>query len=429
MHRGEHLAHLLLVTTGETGVARSSWQLLVDRRFGSFIVGKTLAFTGVWIHNVVAVVLAWQITGSATWVAVVSVVQFVPQIVLAPIVGPLADRSSRGRLVAYGRLFCIVGSGGLALWIWIVGADAVSIEAILLSTLVVGTGFAVSGPAMQAMVPDLVERSEVGRAVALDSMPTMFGRAAGPAIGALLAAVAGPAVALVVAALGHLVFGAVAAVIARGDAATSAALADGRFRDGLAYIRRNPVVMLLLAGVTAVGMGADPVVTLAPAIAHDLGGSDALVGYLGSAFGIGAVLGSVASTFLGSGVRQSWTPAVGLTILGLGLVVVPFVSSPWAVCACFLVAGVGFTIAFAGCTSLLHRVVPSTMRGRVMALWLIAFMGTRPIAAVFNGVVADAFGTGAALVSLGLAVALTGLLCLPVMLRRSTPAESSSAGS
>lgn len=404
--------------TTHPAAGRSSWQLLADRRFGSFILGKTLAFVGVWIHNVVAAVLAWQITSSATWVAVVSVVQFLPQVLLAPIVGPMADRSSRGRLVAYGRVFCFSGSAGLALWVGIAGAEGAGILGLLVTTLVVGIGFAVSGPAMQAMVSDLVEPEEVGRAVGLDSLPTMLGRAVGPAIGALLAAFVGPVAALATAAGGHIAFGLIAMALARGEARWETVEDGGRFRAGLAYIRRNPVVILLLLGVTAVGIGADPVVTLAPALADDHGAGDEFVGYFGSAFGVGAVVGSFVSTSLSGGRAAPLAPVAGLVVLGAGLATIPLMPSAWAVCACFLMGGIGFTLALSGSTAGLHRVVPASMRGRVMSLWLIAFMGTRPLAAVINGVLADAFGTGVALVVMGGFVAATAVLCLPSVLRR-----------
>ncbi|WP_162794505.1 MFS transporter [Nocardioides houyundeii] len=399
---------------------RSTWGLLTDRHFGPFLLGKTLSFTGVWIHNVVAAVLAWQLTHSATWVAIVSVAQFAPQIVLAPIAGPLADRASRARLVAYGRVFCLLGSGGLALWVWVAGYDRIEIWAVLLTTLTLGVGFAVSGPAMQAMVSDLVEPSEVGRAVALDTMPTMLGRAVGPAIGALLAAFVGPAAALAVAAGGHLAFGIIAALLSRRERPHEVSTGGGGFREGLAYVRSNPVVIFLLLGVTAVGMGADPVVTLAPAIADGLGGGQALVGFLGSAFGAGAVVGGVVSTLSGGGSRAAAAPAFGLLVLGLGLSAVPLTQTPWAVSACFGVAGLGFTIALSGCTAMLHRVVPAGVRGRVMSLWLVAFLGTRPIASVVDGVLADSFGVSTALVVLGLGVAATGVLCSPRVLTRMT---------
>ncbi len=407
-----------MTTTSDAG--RSSWQLIRDPRFGSFILGKTLAFIGVWIHNVVAAVIAWEITHSATWVAIVSVVQFLPQILLAPVVGPMADRSSRGRQVAYGRVFCVAGSGGLAIWLWITGVGDIGIWPVLLMTFTVGVGFAISGPAMQAMVPDLVEPVEVGRAVGLDSVPTMLGRAAGPAIGALLLAFAGAATALGVAMIGHLVFGVIGVLLARDEVPREISPDGGGFVDGLRYIRRHPVVILLLLGVTGVGMGADPVVTLAPALAHDLGGSDALVGYFGSAFGIGAVLGSVISAAVGGGSRPTMAPVAGLLVMGAGLAVIPLMPTPWGVCLAFLVSGVGFTVALAGCTTSLHRVVPTSMRGRVMSLWVIAFMGTRPVAAIVNGVLADGFGTGVALVTMGLFVAGTGALCLPRVLQHAS---------
>jgi MFS family permease len=405
---------------GNPPAPRSTRALLADRRFGPFVLGKGLAFTGVWIHNVVAALLAWQLTHSATWVAAVSVVQFLPQVVLAPITGPLTDRSSRGRLVAYGRVFCVLGTGGLGLWLWIVGMDEAGITAVLIGSLVTGIGFAVSGPAMQAMVPDLVRQNEVGRAVAIDSVPTMFGRAAGPAIGAVLATTVGSPSALGIAALGHIVFAVITVFIARGDKPARAASAGGGFVDGLRYIRRNPVVALLLLGVTAVGLGADPVVTLAPAIAHDLGASETLVGGIGSAFGVGALLGSAIATVFNSGRRLMLAPVVGLSGLAAGLAVVPLLHTPVAVCVAFFLGGIGFTVAFSGCTAMLHQVVPAAMRGRVMSLWLIAFMGSRPLASVLNGVLADAFSTGVAMVVLAAIVAIAAAACLPAMLRRLT---------
>lgn len=399
---------------------RSTWGLLADRRFGPFVLGKGLAFTGVWIHHIVTAVLAWQFTHSAVWVAAVSVVHFIPQVVLAPVIGPLSDRSSRGRLVAYGRLFCIAGTGGLGAWLWLMGEDRTGITGVLLFSLVAGIGFSVSGPAMQAMVSDLVRPNEVGRAVAIDSVPTMFGRAAGPAIGAVLATTLGSPAALGIAALGHVFFGVVAVLIARNDAPTRAATEGGGFREGLGYIRRNPVVALLLLGVTAVGLGADPVVTLAPAIAHEMHAPEAFVGYIGSAFGVGALLGSAVSAVFNNGGRLQKAPVLGLTGLALGSLAVPFLPSPTAVCVAFFLAGIGFTIAFSGCTAMLHQVVPAAMRGRVMSLWLIAFMGSRPLASVLNGVVADTLGADWAMVMMAVIVGIAAVLCLPAMLRRAT---------
>lgn len=350
-------------------------------------------------------------------VALVSVAQFAPQILLAPVAGPLADRSSRGRLVSYGRVFCIAGSGALAVWVAITGVGALPIGAVLATSFVTGAGFAISGPAMQAMVPDLVEPHEVGRAVGIDSFPIMLGRAVGPALGGLMSAYAGPAIALGFATFGHIVFGVVALLIARNDAARSPAGEGGRFRDGLAYIKHHPVVAVLLLGVTAVGLGADPVVTLAPALAHDLGSTDALVGYIGSAFGVGALIGSAIATTIGPRTRE-WAPSSGLLVLGLGLALAPAGGGAWSLCIGFLLAGIGFTVALSGCTTMLHQSVPVTMRGRIMSLWVIAFMGTRPVASVINGVLADSIGAGWAMVALGGFVVAVAALALPASLRR-----------
>ena len=103
------------VSESTTRRPRNSIGLLTDPLFGTIFWGKLLVGIGVWLHNLVAVVLTFQITGSAMWVGVVSAVQFAPQILLSPIGGKYADRGYLVSLVVSGRIICMAGSGGLAL--------------------------------------------------------------------------------------------------------------------------------------------------------------------------------------------------------------------------------------------------------------------------------------------------------------------------
>ena len=125
-------------------------------------------------------------------VGVVSIVQFVPLIVLSPLGGLLADRLGIMRLMILGRLVSAAGSGSLAVVLVIVPAGVPStLWPVIASALVVGTGFALGSPAMQAVVPSLVPSRDLPTAVALDNMPLMLGRTVGPMIGAVVVGVAG----------------------------------------------------------------------------------------------------------------------------------------------------------------------------------------------------------------------------------------------
>ncbi len=103
--------------------ARSSWQLLKDPVFGPFFTGKLLSTAGIWIHNIVAAILAWELSHSALVVGLVSVAQFGPQLLFAPLSGAMADRGDRRRQLVLGRLIAAFGSGGLGVWIAVVGVD------------------------------------------------------------------------------------------------------------------------------------------------------------------------------------------------------------------------------------------------------------------------------------------------------------------
>jgi hypothetical protein len=144
--------------------------------------GKLLSTAGIWIHNIVAAILAFQLTRSAFVVGLVSVAQFAPAAALRA-----AQRRHRRprrptRQLVLGRLIAAAGSGGLALWIALVGVDGLPGAApVVGAALVVGIGFVVGGPAMHALLPTLVRPGELASAIALNSVPFTVARAGGPA--------------------------------------------------------------------------------------------------------------------------------------------------------------------------------------------------------------------------------------------------------
>lgn len=165
---------------------RSLPRLLIDPVFGSFIVGKLMSTCGVWIHNIAAAILAYQLSGSAFVVGLVSVFQFVPQLLLAPLSGVQADRGDRRRQIVTGRVIVSIGSGSLAAWILLAGVDGLpGAWPVVLIAVVVGVGFVIGGPAMNAVIPSMVRPSELSSAMGLNFFPVTIGRAIGPALGAL----------------------------------------------------------------------------------------------------------------------------------------------------------------------------------------------------------------------------------------------------
>lgn len=401
------------VEPGAGAPGRTGRQLLVDPVFGPFVAGKLLSTVGVWMHNIAAAIVVFELTGSALLVGAVSVGQFLPQLVLTPFSGARADRGDRRRQVIVGRLVTASGSAGLVLWSLTVGLTGVGgAVAVIVAATVVGIGFALGGPAMGAIVPSLVPRSELASAVALSAAPFTIARVTGPALGAIVVATAGATVAFALAAAANLLFAAVVRWLPV-DLAPRRIARDTSIRAGWRYVRADAALAGLLVGVATIGVGADPMITLTPSIAASLGMGSSFVGVLASSFGIGAaaaflMLGVLRRRF---GLERLATGGIAVLALGMGLLAAA-PTSTFAVAAA-VIGGTGMTIGLTSITTLVQQRVPDELRGRVMALWSVAFLGSRPIAASTTGAVADAVSVTAALLvvvavlAVGVAVTLS----------------------
>src|SRR5690606_27384121 len=153
---------------------------------------------------------------------------------------------------------------------------------------VVRTGYAIGGPAMHSLRPTLVRRSELATAVALNHLPPTIARPARPMLAALLLVTAGPTVAFGFTFVANLLYAAVLIVLPFHRPREALSRREGSVRAGFAHLRTDPAVAFLLLAVLALGFGADPVVTLTPALSDALGHGEALVGTFASAFGLGA---------------------------------------------------------------------------------------------------------------------------------------------
>jgi len=398
---------------GEPPHPRGSFRLLADPTFGPFFAGKLLSTAGIWVHNIVAAILAYELSGSAFVVGMVSVAQFGPQLLFAPLSGALADRGDRRRQVILGRLIAAAGSGSLAIAIWVAGVDGLpGAWVVVLAALIVGIGFVVGGPAMNALIPALVRPNELAAAVALNSIPFTVARAGGPAVGALIAATAGPASAFALAAATNVVF-ALMLLPLHIETRARANGADRRVRAGIAYLREDRAIWLLLVGVAAIGVGADPVITLTPSLSAGFGAGSTLVGLFASSFGVGAGLAFTVLGPLRRGLGLSRLATLGLGLLATGLLATALSPAPAFAVVALGVGGSGMTMSLTSLSTQLQQRLPDELRGRVMALWSVAFLGSRPIAAGVNGGLADMTSPALAFGVVAVVVAIAAWFCRP----------------
>lgn len=411
----------------ETG--RSVWSLMADRRFGPYFWGNVIANAGFWGTGVAAVVVTYQMTRSAQLVGLVTVLQFAGPLLLAPVGGTLADRFDRRTLLmltqTLSALFLLSLSVVLAAG---VGGEDNPVPIFVTCTLL-GISLAVADPARHALVPTLVPRVDIPTAVSLNTVTFNVGRAVGPAVIGLLLTVSSPAATFAAAAAGPLVLVACMAFVPRGQARSGP---RGAALGGVTYLRQHPRLIALLAGVTATGFASDPVITLVPLLVPDLLASvdrglgiteEALaVGLMASAFGVGAVSMVVPLQLIHRRLGLRSSGIAGLAILAATMLALSLAPSVVAGMAIVLVAGAGYLLALTAFTSALQVAIPDELRGRIMAIWGMCFLGSRPLAAQVDATVAH---LGSARLALGVAVVVAAgaAVLIAVVLRpdRGTP--------
>jgi MFS family permease len=399
---------------------RSTPALLRDARFGPYVVGQWLTNTGNWFHNVAAGIVVFQLTGSNTMVGVVGGLQFVFTLLLAPLAGSLSDRVDRRRLLLGAQLVGLLGALLLAGAMLTVGLEALGgVWPVFAATAVIGVGYAVSIPTIQAFVPSLVPRVDLPQAIALNSVTFNLARAVGPGLAGLLVAAAGAGFSFGVNALSFAAFALVLVWIGRGQGrpAPRPPSEDPSPLAGLRLARRDPLVATVLLATIALGFATDPVTTLAPALAERLGRGEWLVGAIGSAFGGGATASAFLVRRLRSTVGARWQAVGGLGVLGVGIGVAGVAGTVPLLLVGVAVAGAGFIQGISQLNTTLQLHVDDDVRGRVMALWSVAFLGVRPVAALLDGVVADVAGLTAAM-SLSAVLAIGSAAALWLTRRR-----------
>ena len=374
---------------------------------------------GIWIYSIVAAIVVWDLTRSTLLVGLVSAAQFAPQLLLAPWSGARADRGDRTHQLMLGW--------GIMAAITLILAAAFSIGAIngtsgaalvILGTLISGVGIVIGLPPQHALVPSIVRDGELPLAIALNSLPATIARAGGPALGAALLTYAGGAIAMAVVASMFGCFVWVAKRLPGGSRSAGASLdSDASARAGFRWLRTQPSMVSLLFGMAAVGIGADPVITLTPALAEHLGEAQTFVGWLASAFGVGTAAGVILTSRMIRVTGIHRLAAVGLSMLGTALVAAAIGASPLAAILAFGFAGIGLAFALTALTTLIQSNVPDEFRGRMMAFWGVSYVGVRPIAAPISGIVSDNLSVDAALITAAVLVLISGVVARPARIR------------
>jgi len=389
-----------------------------ERNFRLFYAGQLVSMIGTWLQFVAEGWLVYRLTGSAAWLGIVAGAGAAPGLLLTLIGGQTADRYPKRTILIITQVFSMVLAVVLAVLAYgrvptLGGWVVVRLEPWHVAAVAAGLGAvnAFSGPAFQSFLPTLVPREQMGSAIALNSLLWNTSRIMGPlAAGSLIAGFGAAGCFLLnalsyVAVIAALLMMRVEEPVREGGPLPSAL-------EGLRYVARTPVALriMILFGVTASFGWLYQ--TLLPALASEQYHRGALaVGQLTAAAGIGSLVAAFVTAACSREPLRRLLIYGGGVVYALALLVFAFTRSYPVGLAALVVAGFGLILCGVNINARLQEEVPDGLRGRVMAVFTMMWMGLQPLGGLIGGGLAERIGSAPA-VGFGAAVCLITTLGL-----------------
>src|SRR5512138_2667100 len=387
---------------------------LRHRNLRLFFSGQAVSLAGTWMQSVAQGWLVWRLTRSAGMLGLVNFLGSVPVFLFGVWAGSIADRHPRRRVVLATQSNAILQAALLAALCF---TGAVRPWHVVVLAAMLGMTYAFEIPARQALLADLAGE-DMPNAIALNSSIVNAARVVGPALAGVVVAWVGEDWAFALNAVSFA--GTYYALLVMRPPPQPAPKLGRRAHvlEGIAYAGRTAHVRALLALHAVPSFFAMPYQALLPMLsAEGLGGGAGLYGVLLACAGVGSLVGAV-GLLLRTGLRGlGRRVGLGATLLGAGVVALALSRTPALSAAALAVVGFGFITQMAGTMTLLQGLAPPELRGRVMGLFSMLFVGVTPFGALLAGVAAARFGAPATL-AVGGAVVLAASVAFHLALPR-----------
>ncbi len=370
--------------------ARRTFHSLRTRNFRLYFLGQVISGTGSWMQFVAQSWLVFRLTHSAVAVGITLGLQFAPMLLFGAWAGVFVDRLDKRRLL----IGTAAASGVLALVLGLLTIGGVA-QVWMVYVLATGLGVvtALDNPARRAFVPEMVPPADIANAVGLNSTVFTAARVIGPAIGGLVIAGVGVGWCFLFNAASFVAVIWALAAMRPSELQTSPPLPPGKrqLRDGLRYSWRNRPVRTALLLTAVVGTFTfNYQVVLPVLVRRELGGGPGTYGLLLAVLGCGSLVGALVVAHYG---RASMRITIGMTILlGVAMTAATFAPSIGTEIAVLPVVGLSSMVMLAMATAVCQEETAPEFRGRVMALFGMAFLGSTPIGARIVGWVSQTFG-------------------------------------
>ena len=367
----------------EVNAVRAALRVRNFRNMWLSSFGSTI---GTWMQNVILAAFVYSVTRSPVLVSLIGFANLVPQLLLSPLGGVIADMFDRKKLIYWFSVEQMLGSLAIA---WIVRTEDFSRPALLVAVFAVGAGAALQGPVFLAVTPSLVPARILAGAISLNSVSMNVSRVIGPAIGSALYVFVGASWVFVLNAATYLI---IMIGITWVDVPTfQRRMGEGKLErlfGGFGFVRRDPVVRRAVISVFLFSVFCMPFVVLFPVLASEQMGvntKSTTYGLLYGVFGLGAVVGALSiGTFL-SGHRIEKVVRVSFAGFGAFLALFAALRSAIPAFPVGFVLGVFYFAAVTSLATIFQSRLNHEIRGRVSAVWMMAFGGTVPVSGLLAG--------------------------------------------
>jgi MFS family permease len=403
---------------------------LRHRNFSLFLSGQVCALIGYWMQQIAVSWFVYRLTGSATMLGVLSFAANLPVLVLAPIVGLIADRFNRHRLMVATQVFEMLQAVAMTVLAY---SGLIETWHIIALTMFLGVCISFEVPVRHAYLLELVEdKADLPNAVALTSLVTNCGRLIGPSLAGLLISVFSEATCFLINSLTYIAVLASFAFIRvspQQHNETHPHPVRG-LAQGLHYAWRSLPIRYLLAMMAVMALTAAPYATLMPALVREaFSGRAETLGFLMSAAGMGALAGTLL-LLARRGVR-GLTGFIAAAALLAGVALIAMSWSRLLVPSLALMALIGFglLVISVSVNMILQSIVEDDKRGRVMSLYTMSYLGLVPFGGLIAGMAADRIGAMHTLLAGGIACVVAALYMrhkLPQINARMRPVDAGS---
>lgn len=397
------------------GYTRTTFSSLKIRNYKLYFTGQGISLTGTWVQTIAQTWLIFQLTGSGTYIGLLTAMQFLPVLLLGPVGGLVADRFPKRQILYITQGASMALAFTLAV---LVLSHAVQVWMVFAIAGLLGLIKVVDTPTRQTFIMEMVGRDHIVNAVTLNSIEANMARIIGPAIGGGLIAGIGIGYCFLVDGVSYFAVLLCLLLMRAGELHGSARAikARGQLREGFRYVWHTPVLRNILLMMVIIGTLAYEFPVVLPIFASETfhtgaGGYSFLMG----AMGLGAVMGGVITAN-----RRKPTPhlimlaAVAFGVSMLLTAIAPHIIIAGLLMVCVGVGSVSFTSV---ANSTLQLQSAPAMRGRVMSLWTMAFMGSTPIGGPIIGYISEHGSPRLGLAVGGVAAVGAGLLALRIHLR------------